>query len=399
MSQLTRLSRITMRGVILLGFALALLNGTSWVAQASAEPKVVRNLEIELAPDTETDQALEASLNGFLAETYAREYSDKYVDAEHYKRNEFFFENLPTGASRRESTSYDEPVVLRSYSPNEKDYYLTLSFSGKRDGSPFLYKVVELKAVPVADHFQFYCLFDERTVGLGMESIGDVTFYYEGGLNPDKAKEFVEFKKQFTHLTGAEPAPMQYYKFQSLQNLLEAHGFLFDAAKCNDLCNDLGLTYNEGKTFVTGMNNECYIRDYIHGHFFDRMDNSDRLYRPFREGMAIYYGGTWGGVRLPEMTQRFREEMLPRPGIDFLQEFKKGRKSSVRPHFSFFFMSALLCREVIENHGFEQALKLVYSGSDGEDFFANLEDVMKVNESNFHQTIVRLIEDTGPQGR
>ncbi len=390
--------RITSRTVFL-GVMLAHLLGVGFSPPAFAEPRVVRNLGLEISEDSTTAVALETSLNGFLAETYAREYSDRYVDPAHYRQNEFFFENLPTGVSRRATTSFNEPAIVRSYSPNERDYYVTLNFSGTRDGVPSLFQLVELKAVPVSDHFRFYCLFDERTAGLEMETIGDVTFYHEGALDLEKAREFVEFKTQFTKLTRSEPAPMQYYKFRSLQSLLEAHGILFDAAKCNFLCNDLGITYNEGQTFVTGMNNECYIRDFIHGHFFDRMDNADRMYRPFREGMAIYYGGTWGGVRLPEMTQRFREEMLPRPGIDFLEEFRKGRKSSVRPHFSYFFMSALFCREVIEEHGFEQAMKLVYSGSDGEDFFANLDDVMNVNESNFHDTIVRLMEETTPDDR
>ena len=387
-------SRRTIPGeFVLLGVLLACCAATGSPVLASPEPRVSRNLGTEIAPDSTTALALEASLNGFLAETYAREYSDRYVDPAHHKRNEFFFDNLPTGVSRNESTSFDEPMIVRSYSPNERDYYVTLSFSGKRDDQPFLYKIVELKAVPVADHFRFHCLFDERTANLETESIGDVTFYHEGDLDREKAREFVEFKRRFAGLTRTESEPLHYYKFRTLQNLLEAHGILFDAAKCNFLCNDLGITDNEGKKFATGMNNECYIRDYIHGHFFQRMDHVDELYRPFREGMAIYYGGTWGGVRLPEMIQRFREEMLPRPGVDFLEEFKKGRKSSVRPHFSFFFLSALLCREVIEQHGFEEALQLVYSGSEGERFFANLDDVLGVDESNFHDTIVRLMEE------
>ncbi len=381
--------RTVPRGQILLWILL----GSLWTGPASADPTVVRNLGLEISPDSTTAIALEASINGFLAETYAGEYSDKYVDPNHYMQNEFFFENLPTGASRNEATRFDPPSILRSYSANEKDYYVTLSFTGTRGEEPFVYKIVELKAVPVSDHFQFYCLFDERTAGMKTESVDDVTFYYEDSLDLEKAREFVQFKSRFNALTSTKPDQMQYYKFSTLQSLLEAHGVIFDASKCNFLCNDLGITYNEGRTFVTGMNNECYIRDFIHGHFFYRMGNTDNLYRPFREGMAIYYGGSWGGVRLPEMADRFREEMVRRPDIDFLEEFQKGRGSSVSPHFSYFFMSALLCREVIEKHGFEAALKLVYSGPEGEHFFANLDEVMQVNESNFHDTIVRLIGD------
>ena len=76
---------------------------------------------------------------------------------------------------------------------------------------------------------------------------------------------------------------------------------------------------------------------------------------------------------------------------DFLEEFKKGRKSSVNRHFSFYVISAFLCEEAINKKGFKDVLKLVYSGENGELFFENLKSILNVDETNFHETIVRLI--------
>ncbi|MFT5913963.1 MAG: hypothetical protein ACI81T_000448, partial [Bacteroidia bacterium] len=50
-----------------------------------------------------------------------------------------------------------------------------------------------------------------------------------------------------------------------------------------------------------------------------------------------------------------------------------------------------LCEEVMKEKGFNEVLKLTYSGEEGELFFDNLKGVLGVDESNFHSTIVRLI--------
>jgi len=56
-------------------------------------------------------------------------------------------------------------------------------------------------------------------------------------------------------------------------------------------------------------------------------------------------------------------------------------------------MSAFLFEEALKKNGFEEALKMVYSNNDGARFFENLNQVLDVNEKNFHKTIVRLITE------
>lgn len=57
-------------------------------------------------------------------------------------------------------------------------------------------------------------------------------------------------------------------------------------------------------------------------------------------------------------------------------------------------MSAFLCEEIIRQKGFEGVLKLVYSGEDGNSFFANLKEVLDIDEQNFHQNILRMINES-----
>ena len=96
---------------------------------------------------------------------------------------------------------------------------------------------------------------------------------------------------------------------------------------------------------------------------------------------------------MDELKQQFCEELKQRPDINFLEEFKKGRKSSVNRHFSYFVISAFIFEEVLKKHDFNKAMELIYSGNDGESFFKNLKRVLEVDESNFHETVLRLIKE------
>ena len=360
---------------------------------ADSSPAFVFNLNAELSEDDETAAALGEALAGFLGEVVAGEFTDTYTDPAHVERYDFFFSGIPDGTSRRTDVEFHPPSVLKSYSFDEETYYVTVSFSATVAGVPGLIKIVELKAVPHEAGYRFYCVFEEKTASLETTSLGDVTFHHFGDLNLEKARAFVDFKDEFTKLTAAEPIALDYYKFPSLDSMLKAYGIVFDAKKCNFLCHDLGITEDGGRLFVTGMDREDYIRDYLHGHLYYRVPEPENMYRAFREGMALHYGGSWGGVSLEEMKNRFRRELHTNADTDFLEMYRAGRKSSVQRHFSFYFMCGLFCEEILRRGDFDQAMQMLYSGAEGERFFANLEETLAIDESNFHEEVVRLIGD------
>jgi hypothetical protein len=160
------------------------------------------------------------------------------------------------------------------------------------------------------------------------------------------------------------------------------------------LCYDLGFTDNQGETYVTGTNNENYNFGFIGDFLYYNLPNEANMYWPFVQGVSTYYGGYGLSYEnMEELKQHFKNELKKNSNIDFLEEFRKGRKSSVNRHFSFYVISAFLCEEVMKKKGFEDVLKLVYSGNEGEFFFKNLKDILNIDEINFNQTIVRLINE------
>jgi len=367
----------------------AVLIGLFVCGAAPAQVPVAMNLGATLSEDEPTAAALELSLSAFLAEARSGQFSEACVAPEQLRRYGFFFKGL-TGLGQGADDS--PPTVLKSYPLDAARYSVTVAFMGVRDGTPFISKIVELEATPHGAGYRFGSPFAAKTSEFRAKTLGSVTFHSSAELDEQAAADFVSFKESFSELTKTRDEPLDYYCFESLDELLTSYGFVFDAGKCNFLKCDLGFTDDGGQRYLTGTGNPNYVYEYVGESLEHSLPRSDELYWPFVSGLSCYYGGyALSGDSMEELKAQFRARLKAEPEIDFLDEFKKGRKSSVNRHFSYFVISAFLCEEVIENHGFDQALQLAYSGRDGARFFTGLESVLGVSEANFHDTVVRLI--------
>jgi len=357
----------------------------------SAQVLIHRNFDLELVEKDSAESArLEASINGFLSEAQERNYSTQYVDSTHLQEYEFFFYKL--GGIGKDKEVFDQPLVLKSYPVEDGSYRVTVGFTGEVEGNPMIFQMTELKAVPFENGYRFYCPFEDNTQHFKTKVFDHVTYHYSTSIDDRKAREFVGFTQKLAALTNGPLPQLNYYSFRSLDELLKSYGFLYSARQCNFLCYDLGFTDNGGNTYLTGTDNENYAFGYVGEYCYQYLPNREDVYQPFVQGMAAYYGGYGLSYDdMEEMKQQFRTELASNPGIDFLEEFRKGRKSSVNRHFSFYVMSAFLFEKALSKHDGEDILALIYSGGEGEMFFENLDRVLGINEKNFHQSILKLI--------
>ncbi|MEN0050955.1 MAG: hypothetical protein AAF806_28075 [Bacteroidota bacterium] len=358
----------------------------------NAQVSIERNLNLELAEkDSLTSFKIEKALNGFLAEAKERNYTSKYVDSMHLLKYQFFFDKLGGIGNH---IAFHDPLVLKSYPIEEGNYRLTIGFTGEKEGKPFIYQITELKAIPYEDHYRFYCPFEDNTKHFKSKTFDNVTYHFSSSLHEGRAKEFVGFTQDLAELANGPIPKLDYYSFNSLDELLKSYGFLYSARQCNFLCYDLGFADNGGKTYMTGTGNENYVFGFISEYLYYYLPNRDEIYWPYVQGLSAYYGGY--GLSYDDMNvmkRQFRNELKSNPDINFLDEFKKGRKSSINRHFSYYVMSAFLFEKILSEKGFDEAFQLVYTGSEGEHFFDILDQIIAVNQENFHKTILELIKE------
>jgi len=355
------------------------------------EPRLVRNFGVELSEDPATDAALERSLLAFLDAARRRALTADVVDPGHVAEHGFFFDELQ-GLSSTAKRRFRAPTVLRSYSKNGRDYFVTVSHSVVQCEELFTYRIIELKAVPHGDGYRFFCALDDRTETFRSTVVGPVTFHHSGELDQGEAREFASFYERFCARTKTEAKPLDYYCFATLDEMLTSHGILFSASKCNFLAYDLGLLESDGRTYLTGTNDAAYIPGFVEDYLERHVPGADQIYRPCAVGLAICYGNYFtSGHDLPTLKAQFRAALAARPDLDFLEEFRKGRGASIERHFCHFVICAFLCEQVLERRGFDAALQLVHSGPEGERFFSNLESMLGVDEAGFHEAVVGFV--------
>lgn len=375
-------------------FMLGVLSMLMYLS-AHGQVAVTRNLNLELAEkDSVTSAKLEASLNAFLSEAQRMAYTEAYVDSTHLTTYNFFFRKLAK-IGKHNPQIFHAPTVLKSYSQDGHTYFMTVGFTGVQDSVPFIYQITEFKVVPYEDHYRFYCPFEERTATFYTSTYDDVTYHASSPLNEDRVAEFMKFRDELAGYNPLLKAPLDYYCFASLDELLKTYGFLYSARQCNFLYYDLGFMDNDGKSFMTGMADENYQSGFLGEHLYYSLPDKDKMYWPMAVGLSTYYGGYGlGQDEVPVLKRQFREAMQADPSFNLLEEFKKGRKSSVERHFTHYVICAFICDALMDRGAFDQVMALMYSGSQGEGFFEMLNEIMGIHEGNFHEEINNFVNQS-----
>ncbi|MEM7228149.1 MAG: hypothetical protein AAF432_04960 [Planctomycetota bacterium] len=310
------------------------------------------------------------------------------------QRHAFFIATLQRLKARSDS-AWISPLVLKSFSPDgDETFLITIAFMRAQDDRSQINKIIEFHAYPHNGSYRFRSPFDYRTRSLNIEDVVEVRYHVQSSIDRAHAEAFVEFKREFEARLGMQTTNLDYYCFETLDELLRAYGIVYDCGKCNWLKEDLGFMDNNGRAFITGTGNERFIFDYLVDYMSHFCDDDEDLYPPFVIGMAAYYGGYGlSGDDVETLKAQFRAELAARPDMDFLEEFRKGRQSSIERHFTYFVISAFLCEDVLERHDFDAVMRLARTGRSGERFFTMLEELLEIDESNFHAHIVELIRD------
>jgi len=359
------------------------------------------NMRAVFKEDDALADEIGASVEGLLGVITRGESLDGYVDQAEQDRHTFFYKALRSLAAPADEPGRT-PLVLKSFSPDGGQSYL-ISVAFMRGEQ--IYKIIEFHAYRDGGSggYRFKSPFDYRTRALQVQDFGEVRYYSTRPVDVGKAKAFVDFKHRLEGLldvgSDVRRRELSYYCFETLDELLRAYGIVYDCTRCNWLKEDLGFMDAGAGRFLTGSDDERYIFAYTLD-FMQAFDDADGdLYPPMVYGIATYFG-EYGlsGHDLPTLKAQFRQRLEAEPGIDFLEEFNKGRGSSVNRHFTHFVICSFLCKAVAQRHGMDAVVSLVHSGRAGERFFTQIEELLGVDEAGFHDLVVQLIGQGSPAG-
>ncbi|MEM1331542.1 MAG: hypothetical protein AAGG07_13385 [Planctomycetota bacterium] len=359
-------------------------------------PVFLMNRGAVFSEDEIVATALGASLSELITAIFRGEITDRHISESDRARHSFFLDALRKLRLKTDRPSV-VPMVLRSFSPDgDETFLVTVAFMTQRDTGTQIEKIIEFHAYPHDHGYRFRSPFEYRTRRLSPVAMGDVRFYFAGDPDVARAREFASFKREFEARSGNAARDLDYYCFETLDELLGAYGLVYDCARCNWLKEDLGFMDDGGRRFLTGTGNERFVFEFVVDYMRQFCNDEGDLYWPFVYGIAAYYGGYGlGGDDLAELKAQFRQALRKRPHIDFLAEYRKERGSSIQRHFTHFVICAFLCEKALAQHGFDGVMQLAHAGESGERFMLTLDRLLGVNEANFHATVVELIQEMG----
>ncbi len=342
--------------------------------------------------DESIASVLGESLDGLVFAILRGEITHSEITSLDQERHSFFMGALKKLADPS-GTNTTPPLVLKSFSPDEDETFLvTVAFMKNHDEGEQIEKIIEFHAYPAGEGYRFRSPLDYRTRNLETRDVGSVRYYFEGSLDQSSAEAFVRFKSDFEQRVGNEQLQLDYYRFETLDDLLRAYGIVYDCTRCNWLKNDLGFMDNNGRSFVTGTGDERFIFDYLVDYMSAYCDDDSDLYPPFVYGMAAYYGGYGlGGDDLNTLKAQFRDRLIEQPDFNLLDEYRKGRKSSVQRHFTNFVICAFICEDAMDRLGFDGMMRIARSGRSEDQFFESVEQLLGIDQDEFHNYIERLI--------
>ena len=360
-------------------------------AGRAASHGLPRNPGASFSEDPALDAALERALVQALAEVRAETERPRHLSAADLKRNAFFHRRLARLVAAEDART---PTLLKGHPVGEDRALLTLAFGAERDGHLALDAIVELEARPTGDSFVFVCPFERNIRHLSRTRIAGTTFVHPGPLDEDAARGFAGFRTAFALEAGAETEPLTYFCFPSLDALLRAYGLVFDRRRCNFLEHDLGILDDGGRRFATGTDDPDRRFEFVR-EVLGVAPGAETLYGPFATGLDVCVSDCYGlsGAGLATLKAQFREELARRPDIDFAEEFRKGRGSSIHRHFTHFVICAFLAERVLAERGTVAALELARSGPERATFFQRLAALVGIDEAGLHAAVLEAIAD------
>ncbi len=367
---------------------LLALAALCWPALASSSDYGVAYSPLISLPTDEADrQELLTSLDAFLYDMATKQESSKYVESEHFTTNALFFDELWgfAASTRFESEDFYKSHLLSVEPHGDEDYVVQISQVGIPADGPAVFRMnFRMLARREGSRFRFWCLADQNQQDWRRQTVGNIDYMFRGTLNEKRARAFDQFNTRIATNLGVEPQTVTYVRCKDAS---EALGFLgidyHYAANGNPRA-----AFNDGYHFITGFDEEGYEHDLLHV-YFEKKFGREKTYRPFEEGIASYYAGSWGEP-YQEILRQLREYLATNRDVDLRKAYDD--KVKIGRHDIRYAINALLAGQIEQQHGFDALIDVLHCGKDGERFFEKLELHSGITEAGFAAAVRLLIE-------
>lgn len=295
-------------------------------------------------------------------------------------------------------TDFYKKQLINIYPVSANEFWLTIAFIGnKNNETPILKTIVNLVATMTGNKIVFSIPTKYLTKTWKTKTIGNISYFFRDTINTERAAIFNTKNKSTAAKLGLQPEKFNFYLCNNYQEILQLLGYEYDAESNGKTRDGYGV---DSKTIFSIMGNEDFSHDIFH-YYSAKIRGNIKRNRTVEEGIAYSWGNAYytkaSGkmIEQKELVKDLKIYMKENPETNLLELFHKDTKIfkglpteiSVKST-----ISSLLCDEVERKKGYDGIKTLIKCGFDDDNFFKALNELIKVNQTNFDTEVIKLIQ-------
>ena len=367
-----------------------------------AQEAIVMPEYLQTSMDSVTKQRFNESLEILFSDIEHGKVNDDLLTPKRVGLAKSLFQKLIRYETRKDSVigATQDKSLINCYPISSDKYYITISYLLKKPktNSVPIY-IINLIATELNDTFTFSVPIDYLTRYWKVRTIGNITYYFRGSINKDKARIFHKKNSQIAEKLGLKPEKFEFYMTDNYQEISELLGFGYALSSNGKYRDGYGVVDN---TIFAVMNNEDFSHDIFHYYsgIINKRKNRNWI---AEEGIAYlwgnaYYTDTKGDIILQQqLVKELKKYLTKNPDTSLFSLFKNNTKifSHIAPEISVrSTISGIIANHVEQEKGIDGILKLINAGSKDRlnSYLKTTNQLIGLNEDNFDQKVRSFIK-------
>ncbi len=303
------------------------------------------------------------------------------------------------------SAKYNDEHFYKPYLANmtqqgDSSYRVQLHFIGIHDTMALLRASYTIDVHVTSDQIRFRSPFATATLDWKQLQIGSFCFHYRNRLNEEEARKYCSTIAAYDTKLGASTSTTDLYCCADLSEALRFCGVDYKSDYS-------GRTRSSASEELAGrelvLNGICGVEfgpvdphDLWHARR-SRVIPTEKTNKPVEEGFAFIYAGSWG-ISWPTILDSFKLFAKQHPDADWLWHYNQRTNIASKggfPLYLDYLINALVVQDIESTKGFAVARELLLCGpyqKGNANYFAALQRLHGVSESEFHHYVQRLLQ-------
>ena len=338
------------------------------------------------------------SLDSLFATINRGKTDTNLVDKSNYLLNLSIINSLRDYENSDSIKDFYKKQLINLYPISSNDYFISIAYIGnKQNEIPVLKLIINLIAKKENEKIIFSIPLKYLTANWKTQTIGNITYYFQGKLNLEVANKFNSKNTTIASKLSISPEKFNFYMCENYQEVLKLLGYEYDLESNGKYKDGYGVDAN---TIFSIMNSEDFSHDIFH-YYSAKIRGEAKRNHTVEEGIAYSWGNAYytkengGMIEQKELVQQLKSYLKKNPKISLLELFNKDTKIFTRLPIEVSVkstISSLLCDEVERKKGIEGIRKLISCGKGDDNFLKTLNELIFINNINFDKEVTKLIE-------